>query len=90
MLSVTQIVLNTHGGYWQVITADVVDFDAPAAAFDRVMSIEMFEHMKNYQVSRSSWLDPCRRASYKRCIGMDRPLAYCCVCRCSWGASASG
>jgi cyclopropane-fatty-acyl-phospholipid synthase len=36
---------------WQVITADVVEFDAPAAAFDRVMSIEMFEHMKNYGVS---------------------------------------
>jgi hypothetical protein len=29
----------------------VVDFDAPAGAFDRVMSIEMFEHMKNYKVS---------------------------------------
>ncbi len=25
-------------------------FDAPACAFDRVLSIEMFEHMKNYKV----------------------------------------
>jgi cyclopropane-fatty-acyl-phospholipid synthase len=44
--------VNGHGCHWQVITADVVDFDAPAAVFDRVMSIEMFEHMKNYKVSR--------------------------------------
>ncbi len=32
-----------------VITADVVDFDTKQK-FDRVVSIEMFEHMKNYQV----------------------------------------
>lgn len=45
----------------KVITADVVEFDAPAAAFDRVMSIEMFEHMKNYKVLMariSQWLKP--------------------------------
>ena len=32
-----------------VVTADVVNYDA-TRKFDRVMSIEMFEHMKNYQV----------------------------------------
>lgn len=32
-----------------VITADVVTFDTKQK-FDRVVSIEMFEHMKNYQV----------------------------------------
>lgn len=31
-----------------VITADVVTFEADGH-FDRVMSIEMFEHMKNYK-----------------------------------------
>lgn len=45
----TQYFSEACGGL-QVITADVVEFDAPAAAFDRVMSIEMFEHMKNYKV----------------------------------------
>ncbi len=33
----------------EVITADVVYFDTQQR-FDRVVSIEMFEHMKNYQV----------------------------------------
>ena len=36
-------------GVQTVITADVVDYDT-TRKFDRVMSIEMFEHMKNYQV----------------------------------------
>ena len=33
----------------EVITADVVHFNTQQR-FDRVVSIEMFEHMKNYQV----------------------------------------
>lgn len=33
-------------GLQEVITADVVDFEAARLAFDRVVSIEMFEHMK--------------------------------------------
>lgn len=33
-----------------VITADVVTFDTKDS-FDRVLSVEMFEHMKNYKVS---------------------------------------
>lgn len=44
----------------QVITANMVDFAAPAT-YDRIVSIEMFEHMKNYRelLRRcSSWLKP--------------------------------
>ena len=34
-----------------VLTADMVDFAPPGGTrFDRVVSVEMFEHMKNYQV----------------------------------------
>lgn len=43
-----------------VITADVVHFEAPET-YDRVLSIEMFEHMKNYKelLRRiSCWLVP--------------------------------
>jgi cyclopropane-fatty-acyl-phospholipid synthase len=47
-----------------VLTGDVVDFEFPAdviTGFDRIVSIEMFEHMKNYgrllaKISR--WLQP--------------------------------
>lgn len=44
-----------------IITADMNDFDIQAEAFDRVISIEMFEHMKNYEqlLARvSRWLKP--------------------------------
>ncbi|KIY97831.1 cyclopropane-fatty-acyl-phospholipid synthase [Monoraphidium neglectum] len=44
----------------QVITADMVEFQA-TAQYDRIVSIEMFEHMKNYQelLRRcSTWLRP--------------------------------
>lgn len=33
----------------QIITADMNDFEAPAT-YDRVVSVEMFEHMRNYRV----------------------------------------
>ncbi|KAL1608458.1 hypothetical protein SLS60_003400 [Paraconiothyrium brasiliense] len=33
-----------------VITGDAADYEFEAATFDRVVSIEMFEHMKNYQL----------------------------------------
>ncbi|KAI9890878.1 MAG: hypothetical protein M1814_003517 [Vezdaea aestivalis] len=33
-----------------VITGDVVDFEFDAEEYDRVVSIELFEHMKNYQL----------------------------------------
>jgi cyclopropane-fatty-acyl-phospholipid synthase len=32
-----------------IITANMVDFEAPRQ-FDRIVSVEMFEHMKNYKV----------------------------------------
>ncbi|MFZ4774845.1 MAG: SAM-dependent methyltransferase [Terrimicrobiaceae bacterium] len=34
----------------KIITADMNDFEAGDDAFDRVVSVEMFEHMKNYQL----------------------------------------
>ncbi|HEX3977927.1 MAG TPA: cyclopropane-fatty-acyl-phospholipid synthase family protein [Solirubrobacteraceae bacterium] len=44
----------------RVVTADVNDF-APGARFDRVLSIEMFEHMRNWEALLgrvAGWLDP--------------------------------
>jgi len=48
-----------------IVTGNVVDFDFPAdgvdAGFDRVVSIEMFEHMKNYGLLLAKiarWLKP--------------------------------
>lgn len=44
----------------EVVTADVNDFD-PGARFDRVVSVEMFEHLRNYQelLRRvAGWLEP--------------------------------
>ncbi|KKY18559.1 putative cyclopropane-fatty-acyl-phospholipid synthase [Diplodia seriata] len=37
-------------GNLTVITGDVVDYDFEPAQFDRVVSIELFEHMKNYEL----------------------------------------
>ncbi len=34
----------------EVITGDVVDYEFEAEAYDRVVSIELFEHMKNYEL----------------------------------------
>jgi cyclopropane fatty-acyl-phospholipid synthase-like methyltransferase len=34
----------------QVITGDVVDYEFEPSYFDRVVSIELFEHMKNYEL----------------------------------------
>jgi len=44
-----------------IITADMNTFDIAAGSFDRVVSIEMFEHMKNYErllANVSRWLRP--------------------------------
>lgn len=44
-----------------VKTADVRTLELPAAGFDRVVSIEMFEHMRNYQALLrriAGWLRP--------------------------------
>ncbi|NVB83610.1 MAG: class I SAM-dependent methyltransferase [Kofleriaceae bacterium] len=45
----------------RVLTADVRTLELPAASFDRVVSIEMFEHMRNYAVlirRIAGWLRP--------------------------------
>jgi cyclopropane-fatty-acyl-phospholipid synthase len=45
----------------RIITCDMNAFDIEAARFDRVVSIEMFEHMKNYQALMAGvarWLKP--------------------------------
>ncbi|MFZ4682335.1 MAG: SAM-dependent methyltransferase [Terrimicrobiaceae bacterium] len=34
----------------RILTADMNDFEAGDAAYDRVVSVEMFEHMKNYRL----------------------------------------
>ena len=34
----------------KVITGDLVDYEFESAKFDRVISIELFEHMKNYEL----------------------------------------
>jgi cyclopropane-fatty-acyl-phospholipid synthase len=47
-----------------VRTADVRQLELPSHAFDRVVSIEMFEHMRNYAVLLrriASWLRPTGR-----------------------------
>lgn len=51
-------------GNVRVITGDINEFDLSGedkGSFDRVMSIEMFEHMKNYKLliaKISGWLAP--------------------------------
>jgi cyclopropane-fatty-acyl-phospholipid synthase len=44
-----------------VVTADINAFDTAPAQFDRVVSVEMFEHLKNYQrlfAQIARWLKP--------------------------------
>jgi cyclopropane-fatty-acyl-phospholipid synthase len=44
-----------------IVTRDMNAFDVDAGRFDRIVSIEMFEHMKNYQVLMAGiarWLKP--------------------------------
>jgi cyclopropane-fatty-acyl-phospholipid synthase len=48
-------------GNVRVLTRDVNHLELPAAAFDRCVSVEMFEHMRNYETLLSriaSWLRP--------------------------------
>jgi cyclopropane-fatty-acyl-phospholipid synthase len=45
----------------RIITCDMNSFDIDAGGFDRVVSVEMFEHMKNYQALMAGvarWLRP--------------------------------
>ena len=47
-------------GNLQIITADMNDFEA-RGVYDRVVSVEMFEHMRNYELLLSriaSWMKP--------------------------------
>ncbi len=44
-----------------IVTCDMNDFDIGAASFDRVVSVEMFEHMKNWPrllANIARWLKP--------------------------------
>jgi cyclopropane-fatty-acyl-phospholipid synthase len=44
-----------------IMTCDINTFDAEEGRFDRVVSVEMFEHMKNYQALMAAiarWLKP--------------------------------
>ena len=70
--------LRRHG--WQdrvtVVTADVASFDTPRR-FDRVVSVEMFEHMRNHGAllkKVASWLKPGGRLFVH--IFTHRELAY--------------
>jgi cyclopropane-fatty-acyl-phospholipid synthase len=63
----------------KVYTGNVVDFEFPAGEgpFDRVMSVEMFEHMRNYQAllaKVSRWLRPAGKLFVH--IFAHRRLAY--------------
>ena len=51
-------------GNIEVITADVSDLDFEPESFDRVVSVEMFEHMNNYELlvkKITSWMRPYAR-----------------------------
>ena len=37
----------------RVVTGDVVEYEFEPSSFDRVVSIELFEHMKNYELLMS-------------------------------------
>ena len=50
----------------EVITRDVNQLELPTARFDRCVSVEMFEHVRNYErlLARiSQWLKPDARCS---------------------------
>ncbi len=45
----------------RILTTDMNEFEADPAAYDRVVSVEMFEHMKNYRLLMAKvagWLKP--------------------------------
>lgn len=45
----------------KVVTCDMNDLELPEARFDRVVSVEMFEHMRNYELLLgriASWMKP--------------------------------
>ena len=58
-----------------VVTADMNDFDT-AGHFDRVVSIEMFEHMQNYEELLASDALMHLHAPIQRVTGYDCPMPY--------------
>ncbi|KAI5804096.1 methyltransferase [Peziza echinospora] len=61
----------------EIVTADVGVWEAEQGSFDRVISIEMFEHMKNYELlleKISRWLKPSGKL-FVQVLG-HRDLAY--------------
>lgn len=62
-----------------VVTGDVKEYNFPAASFDRVMSVEMFEHMKNYAfllAKVSEWLRPEGKLFVHIFCHKDQPYDY--------------
>ncbi|QDU92510.1 SAM-dependent methyltransferase [Lignipirellula cremea] len=62
----------------QVITADMRDFDA-GDTFDRVVSVEMFEHMRNYELlfrRVASWMKPDGKAFVHIFCHRDSPYLF--------------
>jgi cyclopropane-fatty-acyl-phospholipid synthase len=48
-------------GNVEILTANVAEIELPSGEFDRVVSVEMFEHMKNYELllrKVASWMKP--------------------------------
>ncbi|MEW6283004.1 MAG: cyclopropane-fatty-acyl-phospholipid synthase family protein [Candidatus Eremiobacterota bacterium] len=60
----------------QVVTADINDFD-PGRRFDRIVSVEMFEHLRNYPLlfrKLRDWLEPDGKLFFH--VFCHRTLAY--------------
>lgn len=71
-----------------VMTADMNDFQPPQQ-YDRVISIEMFEHMKNYKVRArhahqelASHFARCRHARHRLLVGRTTGSASETACLC--------
>lgn len=61
-----------------IITADMNTFEAPAQ-YDRIVSVEMFEHMRNYQVlygKVARWLKPQGKFFKHIFVHRDTPYAF--------------
>jgi cyclopropane-fatty-acyl-phospholipid synthase len=62
----------------RVITADMRNF-ATNDRFDRIVSVEMFEHMRNYELlfkRVASWLKPCGKAFVHIFCHRERPYLF--------------
>lgn len=75
---INQQALLTDLGNIEVVTADMNDF-SPARQFDRVVSVEMFEHMRNYRAlfrRIDDWLRPGGRFFMHVFCHRDVPYAF--------------